>query len=328
MKEIQKKLRKINNYWNKYYFKKDFFQKRINFTDDVKTNYYGDLNNYLLDTLALVDEFKEIGTPQEYISKSIVLMQVIYIHQDLIDELLYIFKLPTSSKNDKNPNRNIRNELVGHPIRREIGRKKELISSVLFDVFNRSNKELRYTKYSKENAFKPDLLVYDIEDIIKRHQQFLNKYLNKIIEKILKEEKKYKERMGSLKKIPLSKQFDFIEQNDSQLLSEIDYIFEIDNLRYYYRNIKKHPRYKHCIDNFVKTLDEVLFTKNISYSNDSMDIYMKEQLYKKDKFFNIDYWIRKYSNNKQVIEELNHMKKHINNDMEYYASLNYLASIF
>lgn len=172
MKEIQEQLREINNYWNKYYFKKDFFQKRINFTDDVKTNYYGDLNNYLLDTLALVDEFKETGTPQEYISKSIVLMQVIYIHQDLIDELLYIFKLPASSKDDKNPNRNIRNELVGHPIRREIGRKKELISSVLFDVFNRSNKELRYTKYSKEKAFKPDLLVYDIEDIIKRHQQF------------------------------------------------------------------------------------------------------------------------------------------------------------
>jgi hypothetical protein len=112
-------------------------------------------------------------------------MQIIYVHQDLIDELLYIFKLSASSKEDKNPNRNIRNELVGHPIRR----KKELVSSVLFDVFNRSNKELRYTKYSKEKDFKADLLVYDIENIIKRHQQFLNKYLDEIIKKNIKRRK-------------------------------------------------------------------------------------------------------------------------------------------
>jgi len=262
MKTIKEKLRIINEYWNRYYFKKEFFQKKINFTDDVKTNYYGDLNNYLLDTLDLVDEFKDVDTAQDYISKSIVLMQIIYVHQDLIDGLLYIFKLDDSSKEDKNPNRDIRNELVGHPISKKDG---ILNSSVLFDIFHRSEEELRYTRYSKEKGFQADLQVYNIKEIIERHQKFLNKYLDKIINKMLNEEKEYTKKMNSLKNIPLSKQFNFIEQNDKRLLSEIDCLFETDNLKYYYENMDKHPRYSHCIDN-----------------------YMQEQLNKKDSYYNID----------------------------------------
>jgi len=119
MRTIKSKLLKINYYWNKYYFTKEFFQKKINFTDEVKTNYYGDLNNYLHDTLDLVKSFKKTKSDKDYISQTIVLLQVIYTHQDLIDELLYIFKLEQSTKEDKSPNRDIRNELIGHPISRD-----------------------------------------------------------------------------------------------------------------------------------------------------------------------------------------------------------------
>ena len=324
MKEIQEKLRKINNYWNRYYFKKEFFQKKINFTEDVKKNYYGDLNNYLLDTLDLVDEFKEVDTAQDYISKSIVLMQIIYVHQDLIDELLYIFKFKSSLIDDKNPNRTIRNELVGHPIRRQ----EVLNSSVLFDIHNRSQKEIRYTKYSKENSFKPDLKIYNIKDIIERHQNFLHKYLDEIIKKILKDEEVYKRILNCLPKIPLYKQFNFIEQNDKNLLSEIDTIFETDNLKYYHKNMDKHPRYKHCINEYIRTLDEVIYDKETAYHHSNMDIYMQEQLNKKDSHFNIDYWIRENQNNQKVLEELNYMKEYFDNDREYYASLSYLGFIF
>lgn len=59
MNIIKSKLTKINSNWNEYYFIKEFFQKKINFTDEVKTNYYGDLNNYLHDTLSLVKSFKK-----------------------------------------------------------------------------------------------------------------------------------------------------------------------------------------------------------------------------------------------------------------------------
>ncbi|MCG3663819.1 hypothetical protein L5F37_10410 [Aliarcobacter butzleri] len=84
MNIIKSKLTKINSNWNEYYFIKEFFQKRINFTDEVKTNYYGDLNNYLHDTLDLVKPFKKIKSDANYISQIIVLLQVIYTQQDLI----------------------------------------------------------------------------------------------------------------------------------------------------------------------------------------------------------------------------------------------------
>ena len=119
MNIIKSKLTKINFHWNEYYFIKEFFQEKINFTDEVKTNYYGDLNNYLHDTLDLVKPFKKIKSDKDYISQIIVLLQVIYTQQDLIDELLHIFKLQNSIKEDKNPNRDIRNELIGHPISRD-----------------------------------------------------------------------------------------------------------------------------------------------------------------------------------------------------------------
>ncbi len=88
MKKIKYKLTKINSHWNKYYFIKEFFQKKINFTDEVKTNYYGDLNNYFYDTLTFVKPFKKIKSDTDYISQIIVLLQVIYTQQDLIDEFL------------------------------------------------------------------------------------------------------------------------------------------------------------------------------------------------------------------------------------------------
>ncbi len=48
-----------------------------------------------------------------------------------MDELLYIFKLQHSEMADKEPNRTVRNELVGHPIRRKPN-DGPLISSVYF----------------------------------------------------------------------------------------------------------------------------------------------------------------------------------------------------
>ena len=47
MKTIKSKLTKINTYWNEYYFIKESFQKKIKFTDEVKTNYYEYINFFL-----------------------------------------------------------------------------------------------------------------------------------------------------------------------------------------------------------------------------------------------------------------------------------------
>ncbi|ABV67069.1 hypothetical protein Abu_0804 [Aliarcobacter butzleri RM4018] len=323
MNIIKSKLTKINSNWNEYYFIKEFFQKKINFTDEVKTNYYGDLNNYLHDTLSLVKSFKKIKSDADYISQIIVLLQVIYTQQDLIDELLYIFKLAKSTNEDKNPNRDIRNELIGHPISRNKKDNNKLKSSILFDIRNRDENYISYAKYSMR---KSELKKYSIDEIIENHKNFLNKYLDKILNKIEKEIKEYKKTIEKVFNIPLINQFEYIDRIDKELLSSISYIFEKESLKYYYQNRTKHIRYSYCLEKYERVLKSVITGKEDKTKYYSLiEIYDEEQLYKKDKIFTIDFYIEKYKDNEIVLNELNNMKKNINNNAEYYSSLNFLC---
>lgn len=323
MKKIKYKLTKINSHWNKYYFIKEFFQKNINFTDEVKTNYYGDLNNYLHDTLDLVKPFKKIKSDADYIAQTIVLLQVIYTQQDLIDELLYIFKLQKSTNEDKNPNRNIRNELVGHPISRDKKDNNKLKSSILFDIRNEDENYISYAKYSMR---KSELKKYSVQEIIENHKIFLNKYLDKILEKIEKEIKEYQEQIKKVFEIPLLNQFDYLDKIDKNLLSGISYIFEKDSLKYYYQNMRKHRRYLYCLKQYKRALKSVIKNEEDKTKYYSLiEIYDREQLQKKDKVFTIDFYTKKYKDNEVVLKELKNMELNFYNDAEYYASLNFLS---
>jgi hypothetical protein len=322
MKNIKLKLSKINSHWNEFYFKKKFFQNKINFTDEVKTNYYGDLNNYLQDTLSLIKSFKIIKFDEDYISQTIVLLQVIYTHQDLIDELLYIFKLQNSTNEDKNPNRDIRNELIGHPISRDKRDNNKLKSSILFDIRNEDRNYISYAKYSMR---KSELKKYSVHEIIENHKFFLNKYLDKILSKMEKEIKQYQKLIEKVFEIPLYQQFDFINKIDKKLLLDISYIFEKDSLKYYYQNMRKHRRYLYCLKQYKRVLKSVIKNQEDKTKYYSLiEIYDREQLHKKDKIFTIDFYIEKYKDNKIALNELKNMKLNIYNDVEYYASLNFL----
>lgn len=323
MKTIKSKLSEINYYWNKYYFIKEFFQKKINFTDEIKTNYYGDLNNYLMDTLDLVKPFKKIKSDADYIAQTIVLLQVIYTQQDLIDELLYIFKLQKSTNEDKNPNRNIRNELVGHPISRDKKDNNKLKSSILFDIRNEDENYISYAKYSMR---KSELKKYSVQEIIENHKIFLNKYLDKILEKIEKEIKEYHEQIKKVFEIPLLNQFDYLDKIDKNLLSGISYIFEKDSLKYYYQNMRKHRRYLYCLKQYKRALKSVIKNEEDKTKYYSLiEIYDREQLQKKDKVFTIDFYTKKYKDNEVVLKELKNMELNFYNDAEYCASLNFLS---
>jgi len=323
MKKIKSKLSKINSYWNEYYFIKKNFQKKINFTDEVKTNYYGDLNNYLHDTLDLVKPFKRIKSDKDYISQIIVLLQVIYTQQDLIDELLYIFKLQNSTNEDKNPNRDIRNELIGHPISRDKRDNNKLKSSILFDIANKDENYISYAKYSMR---KSELKKYSVQKIIENHKILLNKYIDKILEKIEREIKEYQKQIKKVFKIPLLNQFDYIDKTDKELLSSISYIFENDSLKYYYQNMRKHRRYLYCLKQYKRALKSVIKNEEDKSKYYSLiEIYDREQLQKKDKVFTIDFYTKKYKDNEVVLKELKNMELNFYNDAEYYASLNFLS---
>ncbi|RYA22772.1 hypothetical protein CRU96_11180, partial [Malaciobacter halophilus] len=259
----------------------------------------------------------------DYISKIIVLLQVIYTQQDLLDELLYIFKLQKSTKQDKNPNRDIRNELIGHPISRDKKDNNKLKSSILFDIVNKDENYISYAKYSMK---KSESKKYSVQEIIESHKIFLNKYLDIILIKIEKEIKEYQKQIEKVFEIPLIKQFDYIHKIDKELLSSISYIFEKDSLKYYHQKMRKHRRYLYCLKQYKRALKSIIKkeedkTKYYSF----IERYDREQLQKKDKIFTIDFYIKKYQDSALILSELKNMKLHINCNKEYYASLNFLC---
>ena len=152
--ELTHKLRQITDVWNYYILKHKFCNKKIKFTDEVKTNYFGDILGYFQDTLDIIFDLRESNSYTDRFSNQISLLQSIYVQQDFIEELLIIFKCKISKgdlKKDSNYyiNREIRNELVGHPIRKQKG---EFISSCLFG-YNGGSDKIVYLRYHKENNY-------------------------------------------------------------------------------------------------------------------------------------------------------------------------------
>lgn len=185
MSEIDIKLTLITDIWNDYFLNYKYCQRKINYNEDVSSNYYGDILYYFTDTIDFLKINQEVSDFKSSIFNSIGLLQIIYVHQDLIKELFQIFKVPQLKKGDFEPNRRIRNELVGHPIRKF---KNELLSSSRYA--NRlTNKTICYIKYSKDDNFKGNIIEYDVDKILSSHFDLLNKSLDLIIvrqKKILK----------------------------------------------------------------------------------------------------------------------------------------------
>src|SRR5574339_176342 len=100
METVIELLEKITRTWNNYFWRYKFCQDRINFTEEIKTNYYGDILSYFNETLSSISDIKHETEFKKSIFQAIGVLQTIYAHQDLIDELLYIFKLQESPKKD------------------------------------------------------------------------------------------------------------------------------------------------------------------------------------------------------------------------------------
>jgi hypothetical protein len=77
-------------------------------------------------------------------------------------------------------------------------------------------------------------------------------------------------------------------------------------------------QYKRTLKSVIKKQED----KTKYYS--LIEIYDREQLQKKDTVFTIDFYIEKYKGNELVLKELKNMKLNTDNDIEYYASLNFL----
>ena len=122
-KDIETKLTTISDIWNNYIWEYQVCNHKIKFTKDIQSNYFGDILFYFTDTLDVIFKPKEVESFTTFTLCNKMFLKAIYIQQDFIEELLYIFRCNIDkgelSKNDNYKiNRDLRNELVGHPIRK------------------------------------------------------------------------------------------------------------------------------------------------------------------------------------------------------------------
>lgn len=158
-----------------------FFGRELKFKQEreIKANYIHDILVYFSDTFDIMFCGRKSNSLPEKFSNQIGLLQSIYVQQDFVEELLRIFKTGIEKgdlKKDPNYsiNRDIRNELIGHPIRRENGN-GALISTCLFASCKESDK-VAYGRYHRDNDYKYETIDHTVSEIIFRHKQFLNKY--------------------------------------------------------------------------------------------------------------------------------------------------------
>ena len=263
---IEEKLKKIADVWNYFILEYQFCSSKIKFTDEVKTNYLGEIFGYFNDTLDVVFTVSKHSDFNQNFSFTISFLQAIYIQQDFIQEMLEIFETHISKKNllsdeKYSINRNLRNELVGHPIRKYKGK---LISSTLISYRPKPD-EIEYARYHRDNQFIFESKSYKISEIHDRHFQFLNKYLDIIILKLESILGSFSTALDKLQKV--------IEHSDLEtILNQVDiyfesfyqtdFVYDKASILKIYERKDVHPRYKTFIQCFTEDLRNRIIDKN------------------------------------------------------------------
>jgi hypothetical protein len=296
-----------------------------------------------------------------------------------VEEFLSIFKIKINKviinksdlKKDSNYsiNRDIRNELVGHPIRKYEGK---FISSCLFG-YNGGNDKIVYLRYHKDNNYKFESMEFQISDIIIRHSEFLNTYFDKILVKLQHILNAYRKEIEKVEKLIDNKDFSEILKIVSvfyESIFEYDFIYNKESLLKIYSRKEEHPRYQNLIDKFYNDLRASLKEKkeysiklfepkktNVTFNiekplfevndiikfvdfstqtpNDNIerpvtyDYELGKLATRRDRE-NFDFFSgclrSKCSDNQLVLDELEHMKLNIYNDIEYYSAYRLICS--
>lgn len=345
---IQQKLEEISSFWNHYIWEYKFCQSQINFNEETKINYFGDILAYFEDTIKLIKYRPHNNSYQENIFYSIGLLQTIYVQQDLIKELLYIFKLDSnklSNDSKRNINRDIRNELIGHPIRRT--KNEELISSVIFGN-KLNNNFIHYIVYPKDSNYNGIEKNHKIEDIINRHEEFLLENLELIDKKITEILKLFLKKIKEIESL-IDKQIP-IEGLLRVVRNQFEYVYKFNELfveNYLVEmNVKRETqkRYEFGINLFIKELQESIkntkseISLTLGLNQDSLDIeetedpiennrnydYELGKLGNRHPIYGPEYFKKIFHNDLEICTELDNMIINNHSDLEYYSSYEYI----
>lgn len=361
--EVTYKLDRIADIWNHFIWEYDFCKRKIKFTPEVRTNYFGDILGYFQDTFDIIFDNRESKSYSDLFSNQISLLQSIYVQQDFIEELLIIFKCGINKgdlKKDLNYsiNREIRNELVGHPIRKNNG---QFISSCLFG-YNGGIDKVVYLRYHKDNDYKFESMEYPVSEIIERHKEFLNKYFDKILNKLKRILSAFVKEVDNLERLIENKSFEEILNISIVYYESIfkyDFIYDKKSLQEIYARKDEHRRYQNLIDKFYRDLKSGLketkeYVRELFESRkiieqseiekpifdikfvDSSEIdltdierpvtyhYELGKIATKRNPMDFDIYggclKRKCADNELVLNELEHMESNMYNDIEYFSA--------
>lgn len=308
MEEIYKKLETIRDVWNYNIWDYPYCQSEINFDAEAKTNYFGDLMGYFHDTLDMLKSPITGDGRSGVFSYHISLLQILYVQQDFIEELLRLFSTGYSKgdlKKDNNYsiNREIRNELIGHPIRRDKAGK--LVSSTLFS-YDSLQGRIEYLRYHQDNSFKFEAVKHKLDDVLNRHSIFLNTWLDVIIEKLKHVVNKHKVELAKIQSKVFNVKFEslvcLLDQKYKPFL-ENTYLYDKQSILKIYEKRGVHRRYRIVYEQFIndlvsslaeqiKSCDEVFTRRFIVY--DQPLIRVKPLFYEgKDGKIHIDVPIRR-----------------------------------
>lgn len=176
--------------------------------------------------------------------------------------LYNIFKLESSATQDKTPNRDIRNELVGHPIRRDKTNKKKLVSTVLWhkDGSNNNSGSIHYYKYSIEKNFQPEEIEIEIEDILQSHYDLLVKYLDKIIHRLRRILNCFDKKLAWIDSLVDNRiEFTKLEKiisNQFNVVCKVKCLFRTPNILQCFDKKDVHPRYSDTVCEYYQTIKE------------------------------------------------------------------------
>lgn len=362
--KVEDKLERIADTWNYFIWEYKFCSNKIKFNEDVKTNYFGDILGYFNDTLEIVFTNNRYSDYSAKFSFTISFLQAMYIQQDFVQEMLEIFKTGIDKGNLKQDplysiNRNLRNELVGHPIRKF---EDNLISSTLFS-YQEKEDEIQYLRYHKDNNFKFESKTYTIAEIQERHGAFLEKYFDIILVKLKTVLNEYLLEIDKLEKVIENHEFETVLKLVELYFEAIfksDFVYDKISLLKIYSRKDEHIRYQNFINrfyidlktaisekrNFVKdifertlidnSMQEILSlpTIQIVYTNNSEPLNEKRKetyhyeigkIATKRNQLDFDCFggllKAKCQNNEIVLNELDHMERNINDEIEYYTSL-------
>ncbi|MES2557203.1 MAG: hypothetical protein V4604_13690 [Bacteroidota bacterium] len=254
--ELKEEMERISDLWSYCFLEYENLATQIRNPKNTSHKYVGVIIGNFIDTFDIIYSNRSV---HDY-AGNMSLMQAIYIQQDFIEELLQIFRCGIDKgqlkKDDNyNINRSIRNELMGHPIRKIEG---ALISTTLL-AYNGPEGCINYSRYHVDNGFAFEMMSHSIKEIIVRHTEFIRTYFSKIIAQIKKLMKPFIKRLqqfeSAIETVEFSKLLDFTSKYFESMERQ-DYIYDKSSLMEVYAKRDQHLRYQNLIEHFYNDLKE------------------------------------------------------------------------